>query len=224
MPSSSEKQRRFFQAVKGAKQNPNAPAHLRKVANSMTDTDIDAFASSVAEGKDLQLKKTVLSILKDIQEPMYLQEDDTETNINPIAKTIPSIKRNFEQYVAEHLGHPLGTKEKEALNTFQDTKPTKVSREEIRYETTDEFQQSTTTVIKKMRSGTDFVFTAFIKHSKPETPDEKEAPPEAGAETGPTPTAKEAGVDEIIVTNSIPFKDEIKGGSILAEFLKKLDL
>ena len=48
--------------------------------------------------------------------------------------------------------------------------------------------------------------------------DEKETPPEA--ET----TSKEAGVDDIIVTNSIPFKDEIKGGSILAEFLKKLDL
>ena len=224
MPSSSKKQQRFFQAVKGAKNNPNAPAHLRKVAKSMTDTDIDAFASSVTEEKDLKLKKAVLAILKDIQDPMYLQEDDTETNIHPVAKTLPPVKRNFEQYVAEHLGHPLGTKEKEALNTFQDVKPTKVSREEIRYETTDEFQQSTTTVIKKMRMGADFVYTAFVKHSKPETPDEKEAPPEAGAEAGATPSAEEAGVDEIIVINSIPFKDEIKGGAILAEFLKKIDL
>jgi hypothetical protein len=240
MPSSSPKQQRFFKAVQAAKSNPNAPRHLKKVADSMTDKDISDFASSLAE---LRTKKAMLSVLKDIREPMYLNEDD-EGAVNPIAKEF-HVKDDFQTYVKRYLGQPLSPKELEAVNTLKEVKPSKIERTELWYETSDDFKNSTTTIIKKMKDGNQFSFNAFQKHEtaqpeeKPEQPPGGMEPPpgpggpeqpaEPGApETPPTePETEQPAVeekDDITVTKSVLFKDEIKGGSILVEFLKKLDL
>lgn len=311
MPSSSKKQQRFFGLVravqKGEKSSSDVSPEVRKVANSISAKDASDFASSVAEVK---LKKAVLEILKDIRQPMYLQEQET----NPVAKTF-TVKDDFEKYVKRYIGQPLSPKELEAIDNFENAKPTKIERAEIRYENTDEFKNTSTTIVKKMKDSGQFSFNAFTKHKKMEIePDEKggeessmppgnepmggEEPPmfegTGPGEDSPYPKSgfgkakkgsdsfwwhhpqtnidwdaikkakerKEKGEtdppnlgdtlnklkknkkppgiteqdeeqketpmedpkEDVIVTKSVLFKDEIKGAAILAEFLKKLDL
>ena len=257
MPSVSSKQKHFFQSVKRAKHNPDAPAHLKKVASSMSDSDIDDFANSLAE---LKIKKAVLSILKDIREPMYLDEVGEEpTSINPVATTF-HIKEEWATYIKPYVGQPFTPKELDALGNFKEKQPITTARTEIWYKTTDTFGISHITVIKKMKDSGQFSFTAFQKQEKPETPEEKKkkeqekqmnaggalgSTPIGGPELGgppevpqgevppgsPNPPSKDAEQqkkeeekDDIIVTKSILFKDDIKGAAILIEFLKKLDL
>jgi len=227
MPSSSEKQRRFFQAVKTAKHNPNyGDAHLKKVANSMSDKDIDAFASRVVE---LKTKKAVLAVLKELREPIYLNE---EQEMNPVAKKF-NVKDKFENYIKKYLGQPFTPKELEAIDNFEGTKPSKIQRTEIRFESTDEFQYSTSTIIKKLKEVNQFVYTAFTKHTKTEPEPEEQPsssePPQPTSEPStpePEPTAQptQPVLDDIIVSKSVSFTDDIKGGAILAEFLKKIDV
>ena len=245
MPAKSEKQRRFFGLVraiqKGDKSAKDASPAARKVAGSISAKDAGDFASSVAE---LKIKKAVLEILKDIHEPMYLDE---EKESNPVAKTF-TVKDDFERYAKRYVGQPMSPKELEAIDNFQEAKPTKIERIEIRYENTDEFQNQTTTILKKMKDSGQFSFTAFTKHTKvepeeepePEQPESLEptdanAPPEPGGlppmkeqndppELPQDPAPMDEPKDDIIVTKSTLFNEEIKGAAILAEFLKKLDI
>jgi hypothetical protein len=236
MPAKSKKQQRFFGLVraiqKGDKSASTASPAARKVAGSISAKDAGDFAKSVAE---LKIKKAVLEILKDAREPMYLEEQET----NPVAKTF-TIKDDFERYAKRYVGQPFSPKELEALDTFQETKPTKIDRIEIRYETTDEFQNTTSTILKKMKDSGQFCFTAFTKHTKieseeePETSDEPTGEPVMGGnEPAPgslsmkeqqDPAPMDEPKDDIIVTKSTLFNDDIKGAAVLAEFLKKLDL
>jgi hypothetical protein len=233
MPSSSEKQRRFFGLVravqKGEKPSSEVGPEVRKVAGSISSKDAGDFAKSVVE---LKTKKAVLEMLKDIREPMYLNEAET----NPVAKTF-TVKDDFERYAKRYVGQPFAPKELEALDTFQETKPTKIDRIEIRYETTDEFQNTTSTILKKMKDSGQFCFTAFTKHTKVEPeedpePDQPEsleptdanAPPEMPMKEQQDPAPMDEPKEDIIVTKSTLFNDEIKGAAVLAEFLKKLDL
>ena len=243
MPSKSRKQQKFFFAVKNAKHDPNAPAHLRKVADSMTDSDIDDFANHIAE---LKIKKAALSVLKDIVEPMYLNEDDEgQKDIEAVSNTF-HVKAEWAIYIKPYIGQPLSPKELEAVQNFKEKQPTTISRTEIWYNTTDSFNISHTTVIKKMKDSGQFSFTSFQKQERPFPDKDKEqqntgqggmnlgGPPEApqgelppGSPTPPSDgqsKKEETEKDDIIVTKSILFKDDIKGAAILIEFLKKLDL
>lgn len=323
MPANTEKQKRFFFAVKRAKHEPGyGDASLHKVADSMTDKDIDDFTKLKAEFK---VKKAVLSVLKDAHQSNKQTLDEGDNDV--IVKEF-NVEGKFEEYVERFMGQNLKEKEMEAVNTFQEVKPTKIQRNQIRYETTDEFKNSTTTVIKKLKEGGQFVFVAFTKYSKAEKPGDQQQGAGAGGlgglgggfggspmmetdqptsgdtgipsnpdfaggmppyenifknrfgiknEThtylnwpssineqlpadpltpiGATPPAqpmggpaapgagpltttapmtgtpksseqkkKEMGIDDILVKKSTNYTDDIKGGAILAEFLKKLDL
>lgn len=251
MPAKSPRQKRFFLAVKGAKTNPNAPEHLRKVANSMSVKDIDDFIKCESEFKT---KKAILAVLKDVVEPMYLNENEEGQNdVEPVANTF-HVKEEWAKYIKPYIGQPLSTKELEALGNFKEKQPTTVARTEIWYKTSDTFQMSHTTVIKKMKDSGQFSYTAFQKQEKPTPDDDKpqdkeqspgpESRPEQnlggpaempqgdmppGSSTPPVPTPEPDKTDavekdDIIVTKSILFKDDIKGASILISFLKKLDL
>jgi hypothetical protein len=240
MPAKSERQRRFFSAVKGAKRNPNAPQHLRKVADSMSDKDIDDFIKCESEFKT---KKAILSVLKDIVEPMYLNEDiDGEPDTDVVTNTF-HVKGEWAKYIKPYVGQPLSSKELEALQNFKEKQPTTIARTEIWYNSTDQFGMSKTCVIKKMKDAGQFSFTAFQKQETPTPEEEKSAedqedgamgmaPPEmpqpGDSSTPPTSEPPEqeekAEKDDIIVTKSILFKNDIKGASILVDFLKKLDL
>ncbi len=248
MPAKSEKQRRFFQAVKGANHDAKAPQHLRKVADSMSDKDIDDFIKCESEFKT---KKAILSVLKDIVEPTHLNEsDEGQQQIDAVSNTF-HVKADWATYIKPYIGQPFSPKELEALDNFKEKKPTTIARTEIWYNTTDSFGISHTTVIKKMKDSGQFSYTAFSKQESP-TPDEEKSAddqsssPDMGMNVGgptnepqgqlppgaPTPPSTEeqpdqqekAEKDDIIVTKSVLFKDDIKGASILIEFLKKLDL
>jgi hypothetical protein len=241
MPAKSERQRKFFQAVKGAKHNANAPANLKKVAGSMSDKDIDDFIKCESEFK---VKKAILSVLKDIREPMYLNEgDDGQESADVVANTF-NVKADWASYIKPYIGQPLSPKELEALGNFKEKQPTTIARTEIWYKTTDSFSASHTTVIKKMKDSGQFSFTAFQKQEQasPENDKAKEMEQQSeptGMDAGspelpqdgespempsPEPKKEEPKKDDIIITKSILFKDDIKGASILIDFLKKLDL
>lgn len=253
MPSSTPRQQRFFNAVLRAKDNPNyGDTTLRKVADSMPRANIEDFAKSIAE---LKVKKAMLSILKDIRDPMYLEEDEKDASIDPIADK-QEVEGNVDwaTYIKPYVGQPLSPKELEAVNTFKSetgktpTNPTTGRVIELWYRGTNDMNQSQTTVIKKLKDGNQFSYNAFTKYDKPKTDKPEEPPmpppdvePEMGADMGaggvpegpgePTPPGTEEPKPqeeekdyEIVLTKSILFNDDIKGGAILAQFLKKLEL
>jgi len=174
MPAQNEKQRRFFLAVKHAKHNPNyGDTHLHKVADSMTDSDIEDFTKLKAE---LKMKKAVLAVLKDsrgVVDEFYYPNEDKGTKENVITKEF-NVEGKYEEYVKRFLGQRFSEKELEAVNTFQEKKPKKIEANSIRYEITDTFRNSSTIIVKKLREGADFVYVAFIKQTKPESPQDKQ--------------------------------------------------
>lgn len=246
MPSKSEKQRRFFDLVKavqkGEKKAHEVSPEVRKVANSISVKDAGDFASSVAE---LKIKKAVLSVLKDCREPMYLNEIDEESDsIDPIASTF-HVKEDWSIYIKSYIGQPFSQKDLEAVDNFKEKHPTTIARTEIWYKTSDTFSVSITTVIKKMKDSGQFSFTAFQKNEKPD-PNDKNQDKNGLDDLGQSPMGQmtptnDSSVDtssqeqqnkkdendnkeDIIITKSILFKDDIKGAAILIEFLKKLEL
>lgn len=172
----SSKQQRFFQAVKRAKHDPKyGDARLHKVASSIPDSDIDDFTHLKSE---LKMKKALLATLKDVASPPIgglLDEDQRHV----VTKEF-TVEGKYEEYVKRFLGQRFSEKELEAVNTFQEVKPTKREQQQIRYETTDGFKNSTTTIIKKLREGADFVYVAFVKTTKSVPEDQQQQQPGGG--------------------------------------------
>jgi hypothetical protein len=249
MPSISKKQKHFFQAVKHAKNDPNyGDARLRKVADSMGEKDIDDFANRLAE---LKTKKALLGILKDIVEPMYLEESDEgetgATSVDPVTKTF-HISVQWDKYVKSFVGQPLSPKETEAVHNLKEKEPTTINRTEIWYNTSDDMNGNKTTVIKKMKDGGQFSWNAFQKQESlakdsaqqgqnepmasslmefgenPLPPMNQTPPGNTTPEPGQDQQDQQNQKDDVIVTKSILFKDEIRGAGILISFLKELDL
>ncbi len=244
MPSKSIKQQRFFNLVKNAKHNPNAPENLKKVANSMSDSDIDDFANHIVE---LKTKKAILSIIKDIYQPISnINEMDFGDNKTDIITKTFHVKEEWSKYIKRFIGQPLSPKELNALGNFKEKQPSTIGRTEIWYNTTDTFGTSKTTNIKKMKDSGQFSFTAFQKNERPtpegETGNEEMVSEENDLEDSPEISQDQSSTgtenppedvnnkteklekDDIIVTKSVLFKDDIKGAAILVEFLKKLNL
>lgn len=239
MPSKSSAQQRFFYAVKRAKHDPSyGDEKLHKVAGSMTDKDIDDFTKRIAE---LRVKKAVLGILKDIRDPMYLDEvDEKDAHMEPVADKIEIKDQDWASYIKKYVGQPLSPKELEAVNTFKSQSGKSPSGSttgrvtELWYRGSNEMNQSYTVVIKKLKDGNQFSYNAFMRYDKqqPEKPEEPPipeptAPDLSGGPTPPTPEQPEQEEEKdytILLIKSILFTDEIKGGAILAEFLKKLEL
>ena len=210
MPSKSKLQRRFFGLIHGVQSGKIHPSKVsmkvRKAAKNISSKDVKDFAKTPEGSLPYKVKKEVISVLKELQEPMYLNEDDTKDSV---AKTF-NTKGNFDQYVQKFMGSELLPKELDAINTHKEQKPTKIDKKEIRYETTGDFGNSTVTVLKKLKDGSGFAYTAFTKYLK---------------QAEPTPETKpEDSQDTIVVTKSQVFNEEIDGAAILSNFLKKLDL
>jgi hypothetical protein len=194
------------------------------------------------------------------QEPMWISEEQPNAERNVVAKTFTQ-QGNFDPFVNQNRGIQFAPKEMEALANFKKiVAPTTIDPFSARFETTDDFGNNTTTVIKKHRQGNQFVFTAFAKHdsSRPEPEPEPEPAPKQGmpptspkgmpapkgapAKGGATqstgakpsmpsmPSLKELATgqsptdNQITITKTITFTDEIKGADILADFLRTLDL
>lgn len=230
MPSKNKKQQKFFGLVRALQRGEVSPHsvsdHIRKVANKISVKDASDFASSIAE---LRTKRAVLSMLKELREPMYLQEDEEDAK-QEVKATEFKVHDNYEQFVNKHIGQTLTPHELESIDNFQEAKPTKISKSSIRYEKTDEFSNTIIITIKKMKDNNQFSYTSFTKYSNLKTKDDEVEPSIDNGETGAPPSEPQSddsindGKDDIIVSKSILFQDDIKGSSILSDFLKKLDL
>jgi len=216
MPSKSKAQRRFFGTVVGVqsgKIHPSkVPLTIRKAAKKISRKDAGDFAKTPEKGLPYKIKKEVIAILKELTEPMYLNEGES---VEPIAKTFQQ-QGDYESYILKFVGHLFLPKELESISNHKEQKPSKIEKNQIRYETTDGFNNGTTTVIKKLQDGGQFAYTAFTKYdtAKPKPkPSENPIEPEQNKSENP-----------IVVSKSQPFKDEIDGASILSNFIKKIDL
>lgn len=228
MPAKSEKQRRFFYLVKAIQQKKASPkqvgSKITKAAKSMSPKDVDDFT----HGKNLPKKKLkeIIECIRGLKtdprvdlrydttgnnnsspiEPMYLENSDTDLNtnqeINPVAKTFKQ-QGNFEEYIQRFSGLEMKPKEIESIVNYTNSKPTKNDKFYVRYENTDDFGNTTITVIKKLREGNDLVFTTFQTT---------------------TSQNNEENEKDIIVNKSRSFRDEIEGGKILADILQKLEV
>jgi hypothetical protein len=226
-----KKLREFFGLVHGIHSGRIHPSRVsmlaRKAAKQISPSDIKEYAKSTDKKLPLKIRKEILGILKDIQEPMYLNEEEKS---NPIAKTW-NVDGDYELEIKKYNGLTLSQKEMEAIDSYTEVKPTKIEKNQIRYETTDAFSNTTTTVIKKLKDGSSqFCFTAFTKYDQSSQPKEKEENPSIPITTTTTngmqpPTNnKEENKETIVITKSSPFNDEISGAAIMSEFLKKIDL
>lgn len=245
MPAKSEKQRRFFYLVKAVQKGKVSPKRVgnkvSKAASSMSSKDVDDFT----HGKNLPKKKLeeIIGMLKNLSandenpafqdpvtdlrtgnggnqtprmspsEPMTLEnqlDDPNQTEQNPVAKIFKQ-QGNFEEYIGKFSGLELKPKELESITNYTNAKPTKMDKFLIRYESSDEFSNNTITVIKKLREGTDLVFTVFQSSTQQQS-------------VGVEPESEETGENEIIVTKSRAFVNDIEGGKILADLLQKLEI
>lgn len=237
MPAKSEAQRRFFYLVKAVQKGRVSPkkvgSKVSKAASSISSKDVDDFT----HGKNLPKKKLeeIIGMLKNLsandenpafQDPvtdlrtvvanpdLTLEnqlDDPNQEEQNPIAKTFKQ-QGNFEEYIGKFSGLELKPKEIESVTNYTNAKPTKMDNFLIRYESSDEFSNNTITVIKKLREGTDLVFTVFQSSTQQQSIGTEPQKPE------------ETGENEIIVTKSRAFVNDIEGGKILADLLQKLDI
>ena len=168
-----------------------------------------------------------------------------------VAKTFDT-EADFDSYVNQRRGIEMTQKEIQSILGYKQAKPTQQDKFFVKFETTDDFGNNDTTVIKKLKDGNQFTWTAFSKHEtaeeegKPEdgSGDESESDPSMneiapGAPTQPaqsTPSNQPAQPptpvddedvtvsDPIRITKTITFMDDSEGSNILGDFLRKLDL
>jgi hypothetical protein len=214
MPSLSQRQKRFFSLVKGVQQGKISPkkvgSKVTKAANSMSAKSVNDFMV-IKKKRTKEEIEEVLSVLRELKKTITEDADATAVDKNPIAKTFTQ-KGDFEQYVNRFQGLEIKPKEFEAVTNYQKTKPTTFDKFSIRYENTDDFNNSTTTVIKKLREGNKLVFTAFQINKASEETDGNKKPEEAQNQP------------DIVIKKSISFNDEIEGGNILGDMLQKLEV
>ena len=234
MPSRSPDQYKFMYKVYGVQKGLIPPhtvgASVRKAAKKMHPSSVKDFLTKSPENLDDDIRYEIISVLKEIREPMYLEEQ--EQTVNPVAKTFTK-KGDFEQTVNSFKGVQFDDKEMQAIHNYMETKPSELDRFHISYDTTDSFGNNTTTVVKKLieknASGGNnngqpqTVYTAFTKYSNVNKDQEgNEQPPMQEQES--LPPSASPGQDEIIITKSAPFVDAVQGSEIIGNFLKKLDL
>lgn len=207
MPVETDKQKRFFQLVKAVKlgkvPRSRVGNQVRKAAKAMGINDINDFITETkvpVKNSDMKSRRRLAAVLKELQEPSYLQENQS----NPVSKEFTVKGKEYESYVNEFKGIPFTQKEHDSINNFTEEKPIKADNIVIRYETTDDFQNNTTTTIKKLKEGNTFIYSAFSKYTSSKSDD--------------------ANQGDIIVTKSAAFTDDIKGSQILSDFIKHLDI
>lgn len=224
MPAKSKKQRRFFGLVRALQKGEKSPSAVslpvRKAAKKISPKSAEDFASTKEKKLPLKLKMEMVSILKNFFEPMMLQEGQT----NPIAKEFTK-NAIYDQYVQRFVGIPFSQKELESINNYTDVKPSKIDKNQIRYESSDQFNNNTTTVLKKLREGSQFVYTSFTKYAQTSPQKGSQGEPQQQGNNEPeivTPAGEQP--EDIIVSKSVSFSEDIEGAKILSDFLRKLDL
>lgn len=157
---------------------------------------------------------------------------------NVVAKTFDT-KSDFDSYVNQHRGIQMTSKEVQAVVGFRNAKPTQQDRFFVKYESTDDFGSNNTTVVKKLKEGNQFCWTAFSKNEQANDEGQPEGAEQAPEQPNQKPIQKPAEKpvaeqeesqdeltvnDPIRITKSITFVNDVEGARILGDFLRKLDL
>lgn len=243
MPATSSKQAnaaKLAGAVKAGKFPKSKAGASVKSMSKMPMQKLKHFMK-MRESLDENGKRKLLHALrlyKEIQEPMNLEEDEETSGEerNVIAKTFDT-KADFDSYANQRRGIEMTPMEQQSILNYKEAKPTQQDRFFVKYETTDDFGNNTTTIIKKLKEGNQFCWTAFSKHetaeeegqpegSKEESPlKEADQPPMANNNQQQQPEEDEVTVDDPIrITKTITFIDETEGAKILSDFLRKLEI
>lgn len=208
----------------------------------------------------LEQKKRLLIALKSLKEEYtgnvggetdianadnLVAEDEFTAAVKPerniIAKTFDT-QGDFDSYVNQRRGIEITPKEQQAILGLDSVRPTQQSKFFIEFETTDNFGKNNTTIIKKLKQGNQFCWTAFSKYEgaedknkpegsedespeKEETPEKEEEHPKDLGLKEQSPSNNELTVnDSIRITKTNTFVNDTQGADILSDFLKKLDI
>lgn len=136
------------------------------------DTKSD-FDSYVNQRRGIEItSKEVQSIVSELADPSQNsggENEVTDDDTIRITKTITFVDENEGANILADLLIKL---------ELQDQKPTETTRYYIKYEATDEFGNNNTTVIKKLKEGNQFCWTAFSKYERAEEEGNPEVPEE----------------------------------------------
>jgi hypothetical protein len=242
MPSTSPAQRHFFHAVY-AMQHGKMPKSGKagEAASKMDPQDVKDFLMQECGLQECGTspKKRILRVLRTIMgSPAPLTEEE-----EPTPKVVASTKTahgDFDQTLKMYRGFELTPKENQAIQNFDEARPTVHDKFKVQYSKSDDFTNNSTIVVKKLlQPDKKFCYTALIKvRGGEEQPvAAPEAPPPGGPEGAPpaggppagappapgAPPLKEAegGGDEIKVIKSIPI-DGNSGDAILTNFLQAI--
>lgn len=148
---------------------------------------------------------------------LQVNEDEFTSKIpnerNVIAKKFET-KADFNSYVNQRRGLEITAKEFDSVTNYKEAKPVQADRYFIKYETTDEFGNNDTTVIKKLKEDGKLCWTAFSKYQS------------SSEEGNPQGESGEDSVvdDTIRITKTVTFIDEIDGANALADLLLTLNI
>lgn len=136
------------------------------------DTKAD-FDSYINQRRGLEItQKEIQSIVTELATPPQDSGGETEVTVDDtirITKTITFVDENEGANILADLLIKL---------ELQDQKPTETTRYYIKYETTDSFGNNNSTVIKKLKEGGQFCWTAFSKYERAEEEGNPEGNPE----------------------------------------------
>jgi hypothetical protein len=197
-----------------------------KMDKLITRKYLDSLKKSKGKMSEAQKKKLIIGLKKlkegyagggntDITNPdNVVAEMDTDTERHVVAKTFDT-KGDFDSYVNQHRGIQFTPKEQQAIMSLQSVKPNQQDNFFVKYEKTDDFGTNQTVVIKKLKDGNTFCWTAFANYAKADA----EADPE-GEEQGGNATVN----DDIRITKTITFENDDESANILGDFLRGLEL
>lgn len=182
-------------------------------------------------------KKRLLTVLKKLKEEYtgnvggetdivdpdnpLVNEDGENAQHHVIAKTFDT-KADFDSYVNQRRGIEMTPLEQQSIVNYKDAKPTQQDKFLVKYENTDSFGNNTTTVVKKLKEGNQYCWTAFQKHETAQAEGNPEGQ-EGHKEPEEMHEQDEVTVDDPIrITKTITFVDETDGSNILSDFLREL--
>lgn len=220
--------------------------HFMKVKESMTEDQKKRLLTALKSLKETfgnPLSQTTGNVGGEtdiVNADNLVAEDVPEaTERNVVAKTFDT-EGDFDSYVNQHRGIEMTSKEQQAVLGYKNAKPTQQDKFFVKYETTDAFGTNDTTVIKKLKEGNQFCWTAFSKHQNSE--DEGKPEGAEGEDHEQTPEPKEGGPEEkggglteqddssvtvndkIRITKTITFLNDIEGAGVLGDFLRVLEV
>jgi hypothetical protein len=188
---------------------------------------------------DFNGKKKLLKILKECKKSYKsLIYENEDVNLNVISKKF-NTQSDFNSYVAQHRGLQILPQEKQAITNYTSAKPVEMNDFMVKYESTDDFSNNNTTIIKKLKEGNQFCWTAFSKNTNMESSTntqqgdnnlqeidgEQQPSPQQQANQQQPPPEETPKIDNTLeVIKSVPFTDETNGAKIVSEFLIKLDI